>query len=343
MKYTLAAVLLLTVTILTHGSVQAQSYIDGYEGSAIDPFWSATEQFGTIAITTEQAHTGVQSAKFSSSFGGQREVHLTHSFGAPLKGVFSIYFYDVAPGLETLYEKFNLANTITGEQASIGTQDFDAFCYTAQLFNSNTNVVQGPDANCGVFPQITTTNVMRMAGWHKLEINVGSSSVSFLIDGVEVFNSPGEYRFDSVDISVSGPFWRPNTVAYFDDFHFQGNESNTFHGYYRPLLNDGTAIFESGRTIPVKFQLTLPDGSFVNNAVAKIQVYQVVNTSGGTVVMAVDTVASGSSNLGTTFRFDPISAQYIYNLSTRGYSSGTYLLRTTLNDGTTHDVSFYIR
>jgi hypothetical protein len=322
--------------------VQAQAFFDGFESSAVDPFWTVTEQFGTISQTSELAHSGIQSARFTSSFGGQREMLLTHNFGSSQKGNFSIYFYDVAPGLETLYEKFNLHNAISGQHASIGTQDFDAFCYTVQMFNSNTNILQGPNANCGIFPQITTTNVTRTAGWHKLEINVATASISFLIDGVQVFDSQGDYSFDSIDISVSGPFWRPNTAAYFDDFRFQGNETPAFLGYFNPLLNDGTALFQSGRTIPVKFQLAAPDGSFVTDATATIQVYRVLDVPSGTIDMSVDTLPSGSSNIGTLFRVDPVSSQYIYNLNTKGYSTGTYLLRTTLDDGTTHDVNFSI-
>jgi len=343
MKYTVRIAFLLILISLIYLSAQAQAFSDGYEGSALDPFWTVTQQFGAISLTTEQAHSGIQSAKFSSSFGGQREMHLTHNFPTAQKGTFSIYFYDVAPGQETLYEKLSLYNAISGESASIGTQDFDAFCYTAQMFNYNTNVLQGPNANCGIFPQTSTTNVTRTPGWHKLEINVATASIWFAIDGVQVFTSQGDYSFDSVDIFVSGPFWRPNTVAYFDDFSFQVNATYTFLGYFNPLLNDGTSLFQSGRTIPVKFQLAGLDGTFVSDAIANIEVYRVVETPSGTVDMSVDTLPSGSSNMGTLFRFDPVSNQYIYNLSTKGYSSGTYLLRTTLNDGTTHDVNFSIK
>lgn len=343
MKRTLRAAFLLIVMSLITVSAQAQTFFDSYEGSAVDSYWTITEQFGTISLTAEQAHNGTGSAKFSSSFGGQREMHLTHNFPSPQKGFFSIYFYDAAPGQETLYEKLNLYNSITGENAAIGTQDFDAFCYTAQMYNPNTNVLQGPNGTCGIFPQTTTTNVSRTAGWHKLEINVSTGGVSFAIDGTTVFEANGDYSFDSVAISVAGPFWRPNTAAYFDDFKFQENGANTFLGYFNPLLNDGTALFQSGRTIPVKFQLAAPDGSFVTDAIASIQVFRVIDTPTGTVEMSVDTLPSGLSNTGSLFRFDPISSQYIYNLSTRGYSRGTYLLRTTLNDETTHDVNFSIK
>ena len=42
-------------------------------------------------------------------------------------------------------------------------------------------------------------------------------------------------------------------------------------------------------------------------------------------------------------RFDPETKEYLYNLSSHGYSAGTYLLRVTLNDQTTHEVQVSIR
>jgi hypothetical protein len=150
--------------------------------------------------------------------GGQREMHLKHQFASPLKGDFSIWFYDVAPGQETLYEKLTLYSSQTPDSALIGTQDFDAFCYTAQLSTSGQNF--GPNANCEIYPQVTTTNVHRTPGWHLLDINVSANGISYSIDGNQVFSTIGDYRFDIIDITVSGPDWRPNTVAYFDDFAF---------------------------------------------------------------------------------------------------------------------------
>lgn len=116
-----------------------------------------------------------------------------------------------------------------------------------------------------------------------------------------------------------------------------------FSGYFTPLLSNGSAYFHTGRTVPVKFQLTAADGTIVPNAIANIQVSLIQNTPSGTVDEDVATTASGSSNTGTLFRFDTTSGQYIYNLDTTGYVTGTYLARTTINDGTTHDVQFSIQ
>ena len=49
------------------------------------------------------------------------------------------------------------------------------------------------------------------------------------------------------------------------------------------MLNDGSAFYHSGRTVPTKFQLTAADGTIVGNAVANIQVFQVLATPSGTV------------------------------------------------------------
>lgn len=116
-----------------------------------------------------------------------------------------------------------------------------------------------------------------------------------------------------------------------------------FSGYLPPLVNDGSSLFHSGRTVPVKFQLTAPDGSMITNAVATAQVYLIQNTPTGTVDQSMATSASGGANSGASFRFDATSGQYIYNLNTSGYASGTYVLRTTISDGSTHDVQFSIQ
>ncbi|MGH9774551.1 MAG: PxKF domain-containing protein [Candidatus Acidiferrales bacterium] len=152
-------------------------------------------------------------------------------------------------------------------------------------------------------------------------------------------NAPAQFPVGSTTVTFTATDHSGNSAQKTLTVHVVYN----FIGYFTPILNDGSAFYHSGRTVPVKFQLTAADGSIVSNAVANIQVFQVLSTPSGTVDMSVDTTASGSSNTGTLFRFDPTSNQYIYNLNTGGYASGTYLLRTTLNDGTTHDVQFSIK
>jgi hypothetical protein len=120
-----------------------------------------------------------------------------------------------------LYEQVSLRDSVSGWSASMGTMDFDANCYMTQLYNSHTQQDLGPNANCGIYPQVTTTAISRTTGWHKLNIKVGSSNITFSIDGTVVFTYTGQFAFDSIDLFTSGPNYRPDTVAYFDDFAFQ--------------------------------------------------------------------------------------------------------------------------
>jgi hypothetical protein len=193
------------------------SYSDGFEGSSFNPFWTLTQQLGTITLSTDEAFTGTQSAKFTSESGGQRNLFLTHTFSSELVGTASVYFFDDAPDQETLYEKLVLTDSATGATASVGTQDFDAFCYSAAIG------ALGPNANCGDFPQETTTDVMRTEGWHLLSITLGLNDSSISIDGSQVFSLPGDFSFDTVQLEMFGPGFRPDTVAYFDDFSLNAN------------------------------------------------------------------------------------------------------------------------
>jgi hypothetical protein len=114
----------------------------------------------------------------------------------------------------------------------------------------------------------------------------------------------------------------------------------SFAGFLQPINSDGSSIFRAGRTIPVKFQMTAADGSIISNAVATLAVAWVSNQVIG---VFEEAEASGASNTDNYFRYDPTAGQYIYNLNTSGYSTGTYIFRAHLNDGTDHDVYVSIR
>lgn len=188
---------------------------DSFEGIAIYPFWTTSHEFGSISLSTDHAYSGSHALKFASSSGGNRGMNLRHIFPKLTKGVVSIAFYDDAPGTETLYEQLTVSDSKNSTvYASVGTMDFDSECYEAS-FGSG-----GPNAVCGIYPQTTTTPVRRTPGWHVLSISFGAANVSISIDGNVVFTASGTYDFDTIQLAVTGPSWRPNTVAYFDDFRF---------------------------------------------------------------------------------------------------------------------------
>jgi len=208
---------LVCMVILFSTPLKADSFSDNFGGSSINPFWNVVQQFGTVTLSTDESVTsGGQSAKFTSSSGGQRDMELNHTFSTLMTGTTSVWFYDAAPGQETLYESLQLSNTQNGDGIAVGTQDFDPSCYKAFVLSGG--ITEGPGANCGSSPDIETTDVTRTLGWHLLTLDAGTVSTTISIDGTQVFATPGSVPFNMVSLIVSGPSFRPDTVAYFDDF-----------------------------------------------------------------------------------------------------------------------------
>ncbi len=107
----------------------------------------------------------------------------------------------------------------------------------------------------------------------------------------------------------------------------------------QPINMDGTSVFKLGSTVPTKFKLN-GTASSVTNLTAKLYYAKVSSTGTGTELEASSTAAADSGN---TFRYDSTAGQYIFNLSTKGWSEGTYQLRIDLGDGVKHTVNITIK
>jgi hypothetical protein len=108
-------------------------------------------------------------------------------------------------------------------------------------------------------------------------------------------------------------------------------------GILQPVNADGTSIFKLGSTVSVKFQLTGASAN-ITNAVAKLTIAKVSSAVDGTYVEAVSTSAADSGN---QFRCD--SGQYLFNLATKGLSTGTWSLSINLGDGVSRTVQISLR
>jgi len=102
-----------------------------------------------------------------------------------------------------------------------------------------------------------------------------------------------------------------------------------FSGVLQPINSNGLSIFKLGSTIPVKFQLKDYNGNYILNAVARIFVMKLSNGPIGTEVEAISTSAATTGNL-----FRLADSQYIFNLATKGLSTGTWQIRIMLDDET---------
>ncbi len=126
-----------------------------------------------------------------------------------------------------------------------------------------------------------------------------------------------------------------------DDCDGSVDENRVFDGYAAPVNNDGSSIFRRKSVIPFRFKLTDCAGTTVDGTVATISVFFY---SGGIVGTELETLTSaGQANTGNVYRNEG-GGVYVFNLSTSSLAAGnTYLVRTTLDDGTTHDVLISIR
>ena len=187
------------------GPAGAGSVVDGFEAPSFNTFWTLTQQNGTVIPSTDLAHSGSQSAKFASSSGGQRNIFLTHTFPQATQGTLSVWFDDTAPGTETLY-----AGLYAHDSAN-GANDFSV---NVADWNASNYIWHGPGIS------ETPTSVSRTPGWHQFQLQVSPTQFSALIDGVVVGSVAGSFTFDTVQLLLSGPDWRPDATYYFDEFSF---------------------------------------------------------------------------------------------------------------------------
>jgi len=114
-----------------------------------------------------------------------------------------------------------------------------------------------------------------------------------------------------------------------------------YSGISQPINSDGSSIFKLGQTIPVKFQLKDANDNTVKAASnPTIAIQYLGPNSIGTVW---EPYSTGAANIGNQFRYDDISQQYIYNLGTKGLSTGMWKISISLDDGTTKEVFISLR
>ncbi len=110
------------------------------------------------------------------------------------------------------------------------------------------------------------------------------------------------------------------------------------------LLYDPTRAVQSGSTIPLKIQLCDANNADVSSSTVFVHGVSLVETSTNASEVLQ---SSGNANSDNDFRFDPTlgpTGGYIFNLSTQGLTTGSYLLSFSVGaDPFTHTLSFQVR
>ena len=118
-----------------------------------------------------------------------------------------------------------------------------------------------------------------------------------------------------------------------------GNTATTTAGYSVPFVSAGVLSplspskvkVVAGNSVPVKFQVMDSRGRSVSTLTPRL--YLAKQMAGGVWGHEFAPTSTSAPKSGTTFRYDAGAKQYIYNLSTKALSAGTYRLRIAIAGG----------
>ena len=158
---------------------------DNFDGPAISPLWTTTQQNGTINLSSEQSHSGSQSVRFTSSSDGQRDIGLTHTFPQATMGTVSTWFYDSAAGTESLN---------AGLYAFHSARSTNAFGVSVAEWDGSTWVWRGPGVGD------TATSLARSPGWHQLKLEITATGFNAFVDNNPISN--GSVNSETATITV---------------------------------------------------------------------------------------------------------------------------------------------
>jgi hypothetical protein len=110
-------------------------------------------------------------------------------------------------------------------------------------------------------------------------------------------------------------------------------------GLLAPISDTGTSVFRVGRTVPVKFALAGASAPITDGA------FYVFVARWSDQVLGTDVAADSTSAAteGNTFRYDATAGQYVFQLSTKSLSVGTWTIHVDLGDGVVRGQTVSIR
>jgi hypothetical protein len=113
------------------------------------------------------------------------------------------------------------------------------------------------------------------------------------------------------------------------------------HAILQPINPDGSSVFKQKSTVPAKFRVCDARGESMS-ASEVVSSFRLVQKMVGTMTEVDEMVVSTTPD--TSFRWDPVARQWIFNIGTRNLiSNAIYYYRITLNDATTIDFQFGLK
>ena len=102
------------------------------------------------------------------------------------------------------------------------------------------------------------------------------------------------------------------------------------------------SVFKAGSTVPVKFQLKKTDGAIMQTNT--LPVWLPPERVSSMSASVDESIYSLQGTVGSEFKWDSESQQYIYNWNTKGFQSNSwYKISTKLDNGGTYSVIIGLR
>jgi hypothetical protein len=200
-----------TVFCALCGNVGADTvFTDDFEGSTLDPFWTTEEYSGYVTFpSTAQPHSGSQSLQLNSTqTSGGKQVGVLHEFDEPVYGTISVWVNDTGADVSSSnYISLWVFNQVThpGQwYLGVGGNDSD---FGSDYYQANVLGVS-----------VQTTQINRTQGWHEWKVTALPNSLSYEVDGINIYSGTEDMPFDELHLVMNAPSWRPGFVTYFDDF-----------------------------------------------------------------------------------------------------------------------------
>jgi hypothetical protein len=111
----------------------------------------------------------------------------------------------------------------------------------------------------------------------------------------------------------------------------------SWSGLLAPINASGNSVFKLGSTVPVKFRLT-GSSAAISNGVFRLYGSKISNGVAGE---EQEVTSTSNADTGNTFRYS--DGQYIFNLSTKPLSEGTWQLRIDLGDGVLRTINIALK
>ena len=140
-------------------------------------------------------------------------------------------------------------------------------------------------------------------------------------------------KFTNKAESTDGIFPNPRRLAEITpQVVAQANKAGQqFAGVQQPINQDGSSIFQLGRTVPVKLQFRDANGNFITNAQITFTAQRTSSAVSGTVA---ETQYSSTDTFGGLFDYDSSTQTYQYNWNTKGLQAGTWAIKAIVNYNT---------